>query len=73
MSNHLRVNAQADGEFLWKVEGAEGYKRHAIWLAPLPLPDGTKMTPWQIWRQGRVHVLLGASSTGHTRLRIQPR
>ena len=30
------------------------------------------MTAWQIWQLGSVHVVMGASSTGHTRLQIQP-
>ena len=69
---HVRVNGIASEGHLYKMPGAAGYKRHAIWVAPLPLPKVDGMTPWQIWKLGAVHVIMGASSVGHTRLHIQP-
>ena len=30
------------------------------------------LTAWEIWRLGTVHVIMGASSVGYTRLHIQP-
>ena len=68
----LPVNGLAQNAFLYKVPRAAGYKRRAIWLGPLPLPDLMGLTPWQIWQLGIVHVIIGASSIGHTRLRIEP-
>ena len=68
----LPVNGVVEKEFLFKAPGVAGFKRHAIWLAPLPLPSLINMTPWQIWHLGAMHVIIGASSIGHTRVRIEP-
>ena len=63
----MHVTGVADGECLYTVPGAAGYKGHAFGLAALPLPDTSRMSPWEIWQQGRVHVVMGTSSVGHTR------
>ena len=70
----FQVNGVADGEFLYKIPGPDDYKRHAIWLVPLPLPpDVHKWSASDIWCLGKVHVITGASSVGHACSHIQPK
>ena len=65
-------NAVADEEFLHRAPGLAGHKRHAIWITPLPLPDVRRWSAARIWKLGRMHMIVGASSIGHTRLRVAP-
>ncbi len=57
-------------EFTRSTPGSTGFKRHAVWVAPLPLNNFE--SSWDVWEQGGLHLITGASSTGHTRLKLDP-
>jgi len=61
---------ETDATQLYRMTpGKLGYKRHAVWLVPNNFINGQ---PLDIWKQGSIHVVISASSAGHTRLRIDP-
>ena len=58
-------------EFTRSTAGSKGFKRHAAWVVPLPLAKFE--SNWDVWEQGGLHLITGSSSTGHTRLKLDPK
>ena len=67
-----RTKGYTSGDFFYRPEGgAAGYKRHAIRIVPTPIyPSNIDETT--LWAKGALHLILSTSSSGFTRLRLDP-
>ena len=67
-----RLKGMTDEHFFWRAcPGKDGYKRHILWVVPTPVA-ATHGDPLQLWQQGSLHLILGSSCSGFTRMRLDP-
>ena len=69
-----RLKGYTTEQFFFRAGcGAGGYKRHALWIiaSPLLVASAGEDSP-TIWAKGSLHLIVSASSTGFTRLRLDP-
>ncbi len=68
-----RLNGCTRGSHFFRTEpGAQGYKLHAIWIIERPATGRYPQNLKALWGQGSLHLIVSATRSGFTRLRLDP-